>query len=274
MRGEEYRPAIFVHGVMPRSGTNYVADLVKLHSAIAPYPHQLWEFPLLHVVDSISAAQTAFLRTYKGNMDVIKSFEFLAYLASGLLSYLQHLAGPEKTILLKVPHAEYLYLFHAVFPRDHCVLVLRDGRDAVASHLKTFGYSPLKPRTSELSDKWARSAQAVLGYTQYRVRSSGQSLVVRYENAHKNPVETVQKILQTCGLAEDKYHFQGIPALPVRGSSATPDAVGVNWRPKEKPADFQPVGRWHGWSRAEKRRFKRYAGAALVAAGYAADDSW
>jgi protein-tyrosine sulfotransferase len=274
VRGEHYNPAIFVHGVMPRSGTNFIADLLQLHASISAYPHRLWEFPLLHNIGGISAAQTDFLSTYKRNAEVVEDFEFAAYLASGLLGYLQHLAGPGKSVLLKVPHAEYIYLFHALFPRDHCILVLRDGRDAIASHLKTFGTGPLKSGVSELADKWARSVHAALDYPTHRAHSTGQALIVRYENANNDPVATVREILRTCDLEEHAYDFRQIPALPVRGSSAIGDDDAVDWDPKEKPKDFQPVGRWHGWSRSRKRRFKRIAGAALVDAGYAADQKW
>jgi protein-tyrosine sulfotransferase len=274
VRGQTYRPAIFVHGVMPRSGTNYIADLIQLHGSIAPYPHRLWEFPLLYNVEAISAVETDFLRTYKPNAEVVAPLELLACLASGFLCYLQHLAGPKKTILLKVPHAEYLYLFHAVFPRDHCILVMRDGRDAVASHLNTFGPWPLKPGISELAAKWARSVRAVMAYSDCRADAPGNALVIRYEDANSDPERAVREMLRVADLSEDQYDFQRIGDLPVRGSSTMPNPDGVSWDPKKKPKDFQPLGRWRNWSPGKKRRFKRVAGKALVAAGYATDDSW
>lgn len=274
IRGANYRPAIIVHGVMPRSGTNFIADLLKLHESIAPYPHRLWEFPLLHNTESICAAQINFLRTYKRNAEIIEDFELVAYLASGFLRYLQHLAGPDKTVLLKVPHAEFVYLFHAIFPRDHCILVLRDGRDAVASHVNTFRPGPFKPGFSELCEKWSLATNAVLQYPKSQPRSAGRALLVRYEDANADPRATVKNLLRSCDLATASYDFRQASDLPVRGSSAIQDSGEVTWAPKEKPKDFRPVGRWHDWSDSRKRRFKRIAGETLVAAGYVSNDDW
>jgi protein-tyrosine sulfotransferase len=274
VRGEKYPPAVFVHGVMPRSGTNYVADLLKLHPRIAAYPHRLWELPLLYNTEAISQAQWEFLRTYKGNAGAVAPFEFLAYLASGLLRYLQHLAGEQRTVLLKVPHAEYLALFHAIFPRDHCVLVLRDGRDAVASHLESFGSGPLKPRISQLSNKWARAAELMLSYGKIRPQTSGQSILIRYEDANRHPTDTLRALLQSLALPETAVDFTRVATLPVRGSSALKGPNGVNWDPQVKPHDFQPVGRWHAWNDSLSRRFKRQAAETLINAGYAKDEHW
>jgi protein-tyrosine sulfotransferase len=274
VRGENYRPAIFVHGVMPRSGTNYVADLLKLHTDTAHYPHRIWEFPLLHSAQSVNAVQQDFLRTYKRNAEVIQPFEFLALLASGFLRYLQELAPAENTVVLKVPHAEYLYLFHALFPRDHLILVMRDGRDAIASHQGTFSSGLFKPGFAELCQKWAHSTSLALDYEKYRVSSSGNMLAIPYEKVNQNPQAAMREIIETAGLLHEHYDFNNVEALPVRGSSAMGGSSGVDWEPKAKPSDFKPVGRWHGWGNSQKRRFKRIAGKTLIAAGYAADNSW
>ena len=272
IRGDNYRPAVIVHvhGAMPRSGTNYVADLLQLHQDIAAYPHRLWELPLLHCAGAISSAQAELVRTYKRNAEVVAPYEFLTYLASGLLSYLQRLAGDSRTVLLKVPHADYLYLFHAIFPRDHCVLVLRDGRDAVASHIDTFGSNPLKPGITELSSKLARAAHLMLDYARLRATSPGQHALIRYEDANHNPVDTLRGLLATLALPEARIDFANVGTLPVRGSSALQGKTGVNWDPQAKPKDFQPVGRWHAWKQSQRRRFKRHAATTLIAAGYAA----
>ena len=34
IRGTDYQPAIFIHGVMTRSGTNYLSDLMARHNDI------------------------------------------------------------------------------------------------------------------------------------------------------------------------------------------------------------------------------------------------
>ena len=274
IRGENYRPAIIVHGVMPRSGTNFVSDLFKLHDDVSHHPHRLWEFPLLHTAKSIDIAQRDFLRTYKRNSEVLTRHEFMSVLVSGYMRYLQSLAGEHKTILLKVPHAEYLYLFHALLPRDHLIVVLRDGRDCIASYESTFGHGLLKPGFSELCKKWSYSTMSALAYESHRASSPGQVVLVRYEEANADPVATMHDVIDRLELNADNYAFSEAETIPVRGSSAIRASGGVDWKPREKPADFQPKGRWHGWSDAKKKRFKRDAGSALIEAKFAADLSW
>lgn len=63
IRGEGARPAVFVHGVLPRSGTNYLADVLALHPDLQQDPGRLWEFPLLYVAPGADALQREFRKS-------------------------------------------------------------------------------------------------------------------------------------------------------------------------------------------------------------------
>ena len=73
IRGEDYRPAIFIHGVLPRSGTNYLRDLFARHPDINAFPHHFAEFPLLSITDKVLQLQNDFVRVYPLNADVLKT---------------------------------------------------------------------------------------------------------------------------------------------------------------------------------------------------------
>ena len=42
VRGPAAPPAIFVHGVLPRSGTNFLVDALALHPHVHAHPGRLW----------------------------------------------------------------------------------------------------------------------------------------------------------------------------------------------------------------------------------------
>lgn len=46
-RGSDRESAIIIHGVMPRSGTNYIAALLRLHPDLYAFPNDIYEIPLL-----------------------------------------------------------------------------------------------------------------------------------------------------------------------------------------------------------------------------------
>lgn len=115
---------------------------------------------------------------------------------------------------------------------------------------------------------------SALAYESHRASSPGQVVLVRYEEANADPVATMHDVIDRLELNADNYAFSEAETIPVRGSSAIRASGGVDWKPREKPADFQPKGRWHGWSDAKKKRFKRDAGSALIEAKFAADLSW
>ena len=60
LRGER-KPAILIHGVMPRSGTVYVGNLLWEHPHLTGYPNELWETPFLETVPQVLAVQKTFV---------------------------------------------------------------------------------------------------------------------------------------------------------------------------------------------------------------------
>lgn len=275
VRGPNPTPAIFVHGVLPRSGTNFLADALALHPDIAAHPGRLWEFPLLYVAPGAAALQQEFLFMYKRNREVLGRYDLLAYLASGWLATLQREAG-DRHILLKSPHVQNLTLFRHIFPNDVLLLCLRDGRDIIESSMKTFQRWRLQSKSfAEMAREWHHGTEAILTFEPGGENAYPNAKVIRYEQLVQDPETTIREVLAPTGLAADGYDFEALRALPVRGSSSLEADGDRRWVPQEKPRDFQPIGRWHAaWSGRQKNRFKAIAGATLVRAGYAADSHW
>lgn len=275
VRGAAPPPAIFIHGVLPRSGTNFLADALALHPDVQAHPARLWEFPLLYVAPGAAALQQEFLFMFKRNREVMDRYEVLAYLASGWLATLQKAAGARR-MLFKSPHVQNLGLFRHVFPGDVLLLCLRDGRDVIQSSLQTFGrWRPRSKGFASLAREWRYGTEAILTFEPGAENAYAKAMVVRYEQLAEQPEATMRAILEHGGLDPASYDFAALGRLPVRGSSAIPATDDERWGQHDKPAQFQPIGRWQAaWSSAQKSRFKAIAGEALIRAGYATDASW
>jgi protein-tyrosine sulfotransferase len=275
VRGPDSPPAIFVHGGLPRSGTNFLADALALHPHVHAHPGRLWEFPLLYVAPGAEALQREFLSMFRRNAEVMGRFDLLAYLASGWLAALQKETG-ERRVLLKSPHVQNLALFRHIFPNDTLLLCLRDGRDVIQSSLRTFARWHLRSKGfSELAREWRYGTEAILSFEPGGENAYTNAKVVRYEALVENTEAVVHDTLLHSRLEPDVFDFDALRRLPVRGSSSLAGQGDQRWAPHDKPRDFHPIGRWRAaWSRRQKRRFKALAGAALIQAGYTKDNQW
>lgn len=264
-RGEGPAP-ILVLGVMPRSGTNFVRDLLALHPDVCADPGRLYEFPLLQVAGSARVLMRDFVSRFPRNAEVTGDWDALALLAGGWLRQLQREAG-DRQILLKSPHVQHLCLAPLIFPDARIVLCLRDGRDVVDSSLATFkGGWPRRKTFRQLAEEWRLSAEAIL-----QADGTGQGddmLVLRYEDLVADQAGTLERVLAFTGLDPGPYDHDAAAALPVRGSSRGRRGGDARWQGEEKSADFKPVARWKAWPPSRRAKFDRIAGAALEAAGY------
>jgi protein-tyrosine sulfotransferase len=275
VRGADAPPAIFVHGVLPRSGTNFLADTLALHPHVHANPGRLWEFPLLYVAPGAEALQWEFLSMFTPNAEVMGRFDLLAYLAAGWLAALQKEAA-QRRLLLKSPHVQHLPLFRHIFPDDILILCLRDGRDVIQSSIQTFGrWHPRNKGFAEIAREWRYATETILSFEPGCGQAYSNAKVVRYEELVGNTEAVVRDTLLHARLDPQVYDFDALHQLPVRGSSALASPANQRWAPHDKPGDFQPVGRWRkAWSSRDKRRFKAIAGRTLIQAGYAKDDRW
>jgi protein-tyrosine sulfotransferase len=268
IRGADYPPAILLHGVLPRSGTNYLANAIALHPDVAGFPRQMWEFPLLHVAPGAEALQSEFTAMFAANEALLGKHEFLAYLASGWLAALQSEVGARR-LLMKSPHVQHIGLFPAIFPRDKLVLCLRDGRDVVASTMRTFGRHLLRKSFRQIVTEWKLATDAALEFAEGNRKHHPNAVVVRYEDGVREPQQLMQGLLGRLELDPARFPFDRLDQLPVIGSS-TSDAEGASrWRPVARDASFNPIGRWRSWPRRRMKEFMAIAGDTLARAGYA-----
>lgn len=270
VRGETMPPAVFVLGVLPRSGTNFVRDALALHPALFPNPRRIWEFPLLDVARGANALQEEFLAMFPRNAEVMGPLDMFGYLAGAWMRDLQADAPDGRRILLKNPHMRNLSLATAAFPGDKLVLVIRDGRDVVESSLKTFSGRRLARKTfAQIAEEWSLASSAALAFAEGGPRTHPDVTVLRYEDLVTDPRRTLPGLLRRLDLDPDAVDLDAVEALPVRGSSRTVADGRTGWKPQPRDTGFNPIRRWESWPAPRKRLFDRIAGDAISKAGYA-----
>jgi len=266
IRGENRPPSIIVHGIMKRSGTVFTGELLGLHPDIHQHPNLIWETPFLALTGDIKKLQKDFFLLYQQNIGKIGENDFLPLFGSSFIAYLYAMIPEDKRMLLKVPGVEYLDYFYDVFPNENLLLLTRDGRDLVASTIKTWP----QLRFVDVCRRWANSANIMLRFVETYKNRPGYCLA-RYEDAVNNPEAFVREACEKFSLDPDTYPFEKMSNLPVIGSSTT-RKQGDTWMKKTKA--FNPIGRWQQWSSWKKMTFKRIAGEALIKLGYCDNLDW
>lgn len=258
---------IFILGVMPRSGTNFLKDLVELHPdcgfagppLVEDYlvPSTNW---LVKYVKSVAKDWNDLGR----GVDYSSLEEELGhFLGNGLVSFLQSKIA-EKRMLTKTPSVCNIKNFFKLFPKARLLILVRDGRAVVESGVKSFGW-----QYEDAFHEWAEAASSIIEFDRVHKASNYQYLIVRYEEVWNNLEEAVTRILNFLDLDREKYDLEKALNLPVRGSSTVrSDSGKMLWKAVEKTQSFNPLERWKNWDRAKHERFNWIAGHYMEALGY------
>jgi protein-tyrosine sulfotransferase len=256
---------IFILGVMPRSGTNYLWDLICSHPDCAPAREPIHEDLFLehaHVLQGyVAAVQRAWDPAWGAFADDLPA-KLSASLGDGLISFLW--VERNRRLVTKSPSVRNLALFFSLFPRARLLILIRDGRSAVQSAMTTFTWD-----FDTAAHVWARGAEEIRQFD--RAHRDGLAYrIVRYEDLVDDVEPMMAGILDFLGLDRGRFDFAAATRLPVRGSSAFfgPGRATVNWDPVEKDAAFAPKERWREWDPALVRRFEWIGGDQLRHFGY------
>jgi GT2 family glycosyltransferase len=262
---DRFPKPVFIISPCTRCGSNYVKSLLCAHPLLGVASRPLFEDHFLRRASLLEryAQDTCALYASYGWIEADDAYDdrVLEALGRGLLSVLYSNLPPGLRALTKTPSAEGLELFDRLFPDADLVLLVRDGRAAVASIVKAFDSG--RDHAIELWREGVRAMEA------YRRNTRRSVLMLRYEDIVRDEAAAVRRILEHCDLDPEIYPYEGLPSFPVVGSSvARGDAQTVHWRPVPKPADFDPLHRFSDWSAEDLDHFHRQAGAEIEALGY------
>lgn len=252
---------MFILGIRPRSGTNFLWDLLRLHPDLAAPRAPVNEDFLIKHSDQLARYATDVRRHWKkwDRSDDIPN-EIQGALGRGLLDFME--AEPGKRLITKTPTVVNLEHFHALFPKSQLILLVRDGRALVDSGMRSFGWD-----LDTATHRWKAAADEIRRFERSEVRPYH---LVRYEELLQDLEGTIKQILGFLDLDIAAYDFGAAATLPVRGSSTFHRRTGhkVSWSPVAKTENFDPAARWSQWDKSMLKRFDYIAGDRLRYFGY------
>lgn len=260
---------IFIHGIMPRSGTNFLCDLLLLHPdcarARAPIREDLFLDASDHLIAFAEAARAAWDPDWgEVGPDIVAQLH--AGLGSGLVSFLW--ADRGRRLLTKSPSVRHLDRFFLFYPRSRLLILVRDGRSVVQSAVSTFGWD-----FDRACREWAAGADTIRRFQDAEAARASKWRLIRYEDLVDQTEAELRRMLEFLDLDPARYGFEAARTLPVLGSCAFGrDSGPVHWNPVEKDPSFAPTARWRCWTDAQMARFDWLAGDQLRALGYDAEN--
>lgn len=257
--------SIFILGILPRSGTNYLQELICVHPHCGA-PSVVREDYLLYHVDLLSRYVDAVFRHWNPvwGADQALRDRLLARLGSGIVAFLAERTTARR-LVTKTPRVDHLDQFFKLFPDAQLLILVRDGRAVVESGVRTFGWI-----RQWAIRRWAEAAEAILAFDRSHQATPPAHLIVRYEDLWLRRDEELRRILEFLGLDAGLYDFHAAATLPIKGSSTVRKSrrEAMHWKPMEKSPDFDPMSRYRHWRRARHERFNWIAGNALSSFGY------
>jgi hypothetical protein len=256
---------VFILG-MPRSGTNYLSDLLCLHDRCAPARAPIREDFFLEASDHLLHYASDLQERWDPTWGVFEDDlirQFYERLGDGLISFLW--VERERRLVAKTASVRHLDRFFMFFPRARLLIVVRDGRSVVQSSMSTFGWDfDLAAR------KWAAAADEIRRFCAEDRPATDRYRLVHYEDLLDDLRRALSSILRFLELEEDTFDWAAAADLPVRGSSSYfgPGRDSVHWDPVQRTPGFDPKERWRSWSREMHERFEWIAGSQLRHLGY------
>jgi protein-tyrosine sulfotransferase len=263
----EHTDPIFIHGILPRSGTNFLWDLLLLHPDCAPAREPVREDLFLDHADHLVAFTEEVRAAWDprwGDFAPDVGDQLQAALGDGLVSFLW--TDRTRRLVTKSPSVRHLERFFGFYPRARLLILVRDGRSVVQSSMNTFGWD-----FDRACRAWADAADEILRFQRAEAARADRWRLVRYEDLVDDPEGQLRPLLAFLGLDPAGYDFEAAHDLPVRGSSAFGrQGSEVHWEPVAKDASFAPKERWRSWPGERRERFDWLAGDQLRSLGYPA----
>jgi hypothetical protein len=261
---------VFIHGVSPRSGTNYLQDLICLHPSCTSGP-LLEDFVLANanlVSEFTSVVSSSWHdRWLQSGRDQLR-LDLGCAIGDALLSFYRRGTPTDKILVTRNPNTMGLMHFTELFPREHAILLIRDGRDVVESGIRSFNWNWFVA-----VQYWIDSAMRIASLLEQE-QLRDRIILVRYEDLVLNTEFELRRVLSFIGVEPNEYDFEAGLLLGVRGSSdLTQGDVGkLHWRPVPRSPAFRPIGRHISWTSERKDCFRAMAGSISRRFGYDLDD--
>ena len=239
------KPHIFIHGIMPRSGTNFLNQLILLHPQCKEPSKRIRENWLLYysnpLYEYINSLNNKWLHpTWIGSDFNVA--ELKHKIGATFIDFLSEEIDTKNSLLVsKTPKVENIHRFFELFPKDKLLIIIRDPKDVVASTYKSWGID-----SSSVIKEWNKAANIIQNFE--KNSDSNSYILLRYEDLIANSSNYLNQLLEFCELDKSQFPWDEVNKLPIFGSSE-----GDKWKVKEKNISFKPIGRWVSLPKAQLR---------------------
>ena len=266
---------IFILGVMQRSGTNWLRDLLLCHPDC--YAARIPEDFLVANSHLLLRFGSSLYRSWPENWNaearVGPQERLHRIMGEALLEFIGQGAAPDAAgaalarsgrLVTKTPSVANLGHLFTFFPHARVVILVRDGRAVVESIVRGFNWD-----YETGIRRWDSAAREILSFRAAGGAALERSIIVRYEDLFSTLESELCRLLTFLDLDQERYDFQRAVGLPVRGSSVFGQEHGGSKSARiPRTEEFSPLARAAHWNRWKHERFNRLAGESLESLGY------
>lgn len=229
---------IFIHGILQRSGTNLLNQILLLNPTSREPVLKIRENWFLHYSDLIYAYTDRLFQIWSDPQwggETYSKADFYSTIGEALITYISKEVPDlcNKVLLSKTPSVQNLTRNFQMFPSSKVLIIVRDPRDVAASAFKSWN-RPVK----QTIYNWIAAAKSIAEFERHT--QPDRYFLLRYEDLISNREEWVRKCINFLGFVEDDYPWHALDQLPVFGSSEE----GNNWQVKSISPSFHSIGRW------------------------------
>jgi hypothetical protein len=266
-KSQRYNPIILL-SACPRSGSNYLENLVLLHPQCrkSRIPEDFFlanSETLLNFCRSVAESWDDWWLQRLGGAS-----RLAMHIGTALLRFAD--PGPEKEgpvsdfrLVFRSPTTEGIATAATLFPNARVLVLVRDGPATVESGHRSFSWP-----YEEAMLAWRQSVRRVLSFL--ASADGPRCQLIRFEDLTADPAREIARVIAFLGLDPAFYPFNRVDEIPVFGSSSFGRANGeeVHWRPIPKDPSFDPLARARSWPARRLVRFAWLAGAEQRKLGY------
>ncbi len=193
------QPPIFILGILPRSGTNFLSDLLCRHPDCGK-PESVGEDFITAFADQLHDYVGVVAERWDPDPQPNRhdSAALLQALGNGICGFLAERTDAARAVT-KTPRVINLGLFFSLFPRASLLIIVRDGRAVVESGIRSFQWY------REIAiHRWATAARTIAAFDKAHRDSPTRYRIVRYERLFTDTACEMRAILEFLQLDADK----------------------------------------------------------------------
>ena len=227
---------IFIYGILRRSGTNYLNQIILNDSTCEQPSSRIRENWFLHHSNSLFQYSDRLLNIYSNPKWGGQSFseeELLFRIGNSMIEFLQsHISKSDKKLVTKTPSVNNMKFLEQLFPNVKNIIIIRNPLDVAAST-----YNSWKVNVNETLDNWNDGCISIY---EYEKQSNSNYILIRYEDLINDLQKTFTPCIEFLGLNPDVFDWNKLDKLPIYGSGDS----GPDWKVSKKEQSFQAIHKW------------------------------